>query len=174
MQDTTETLEHKFAAIDPGPILPYFQCFKIVQAVMISDIEVYGDRALLQYVKEGVHWISVDLEWFNRYRPHKGGYYIRDAEGGAYFASAGPFETSYRELGDAGFTFGEAAQYLEAFKQVARPAWQHETGAPVFILLDPDNRQKQPEIIMHQSNGMLEAAKLTAADIFARDWYLVP
>lgn len=177
----TETAPAGFSPNDTQevPILPYYQCNKIVQAVRISTIDVHDTHVLLQYVADGVHWIRESLSWFNKHRPMLGWYYVKYSDGYSSASPPGAFETGYIELPIAGMDYGDALKFMQQGKRVMRADWMsHSDNHYIFLL--PEKTVEvfgQPQTIGPQLAaffaGALTLYVATVADQLATDWQLV-
>jgi hypothetical protein len=84
--------------------LPYYRCYKRVQAVKIKEIITpmypdYGHRIIVPE-DDNIEAFNVPLAYFQKHEPHCGGYYVRYKDGYESFSPAEQFESGYAMLTD--------------------------------------------------------------------------
>lgn len=82
--------------------MPRYRCHKEVHALKIASIDqapaskvAEGGSWLLQPADEGYGAVEVTHEWFARFKPEAGGYYVVYADGYASYSPAKAFEDGY-------------------------------------------------------------------------------
>lgn len=81
-------------------LLPYYQCFKKVQACKIKEIiqppyPAYGTKIIVPDKPE-IEPFPVPLAYFQKHDPQCGGYYVRYSDGYESYSPADQFEGGYR------------------------------------------------------------------------------
>lgn len=169
------------------PIMPYYQCGKIVQAVRITTIDVFYNRAVIHYHQEGLfNQIDIPLADYHELKPQQGGYLIVLPDMQLSYECEGSFESYYTELAQTDMNFSEAWHWLLQGKRVSREAWLPAE----FIFLVPGSTFKvnrapllgiYPEgtqidyrthIDLKADDGTVGFWSPAQDDILTNDWYL--
>lgn len=74
--------------------LPVYKCTRVVQAFKIYSINFYINDLILQ--DENYYYsVTVSFDYYNKYSPKEGGYYIRHEDGYESYSPAKAFEEGY-------------------------------------------------------------------------------
>lgn len=87
---------------EPQREMPRYKCHKEVHALKIKSVFWEVSEKASQYVmsfeEEGYAPHEVPETWFNKHRPHEGGYYVVYANGFTSFSPAEAFEDGYTRI----------------------------------------------------------------------------
>lgn len=80
-----------------------YQCHKIVEAGKIianKEYPVGGQLSEIAMSLDGGDKVTVDWQWWNKYKPQVGGYFVKYEDGYTSYSPAEAFEGGYTELSD--------------------------------------------------------------------------
>jgi hypothetical protein len=92
--------------MDPATELPWYRCFKVVQAAKIVAVDPHAPPAgtavlLTVELGEGVTGqVEVDRGYLVKHQPKVGGYLVRYEDGYLSWSPAKAFEDGYRRIDD--------------------------------------------------------------------------
>lgn len=112
--------------------LPRYKCHKIVEAIKIRDIIIlnHDHNRLVPENWNTFDDVKVSKEWYSKYKPEAGGYYVRYEDGYESYSPAEAFEKGYKRLvvhDSKEFVEAECLEYIvRRFKEVEANQMQIE------------------------------------------------
>lgn len=78
--------------------LPQYKCHKVVRAAKITDLRGNGTEAPDLVLGEIGGIVALLPDWYEKHKPHVGGYYVLYEDGYKSFSPAEAFEGGYTRL----------------------------------------------------------------------------